>query len=288
MSDFLFSIFPNERYIDMTLFQYGWERCSPSHSYGPASRNHYLFHFIISGKGVLNTKDSQNQPHEYQLKKNQGFMIFPGQVTTYIADDEEPWEYAWVEFDGVRAREFIETAGLTYNSPIYRCRRKELAPPIKEEIMALVQNNKATSLYQMGHLYLFLNQLIQSSASSKEMTEGKLKDFYIREAISFIEQNYKNPITIEDIAEFCNLNRSYLGKIFRSSLNQTLQQFLIYYRMNRAAELLKFSDMSVNEVAGSVGYPNQLHFSRAFKKTYDKSPSVWRKENKLMALVGEK
>ena len=50
MGDFLFNIFPNERYIDITLFQYGWERCKPLHSYGPASRNHYLFHFVISGK----------------------------------------------------------------------------------------------------------------------------------------------------------------------------------------------------------------------------------------------
>ncbi|MCI7263010.1 MAG: AraC family transcriptional regulator [Clostridium sp.] len=131
---------------------------------------------------------------------------------------------------------------------------------------------------------LFLDLLIQSSANHRELAEGRLKDFYIREAITFIEQNYPHPITVEDIATFCNLNRSYLGKIFRDSMNQTLQQFLIYYRMNRATELLKFTEMSVNEVGRLVGYPNQLHFSRAFKNVFGISPNNWRKENKLVQI----
>ena len=63
-------------------------------------------------------------------------------------------------------------------------------------------------------------------------------------------------------------------------MNQTLPQFLIYYRMNRATELLKFTEMSVNEVGRLVGYPNQLHFSRAFKNVFGISPNNWRKENK--------
>ena len=151
--------------------------------------------------------------------------------------------------------------------------------------MSLVQNQKNTSLYQIGHLYLFVDLLIQSSANHKEITVGKLKDFYIREAVSFIEQNYSNPITVEDIAASCNLNRSYLGKIFRDSLNQTPQQFLIYYRMNRAAELLKFSEMSINEISRMVGYPNQLHFSRAFRNVFGISPSSWRKENKFSKVL---
>ena len=45
----LFSVFPNENFVDLSLYQYGWEHCAPSHSYGPAARNHYLFHYVISG-----------------------------------------------------------------------------------------------------------------------------------------------------------------------------------------------------------------------------------------------
>ena len=281
MSNFLFNIFPNERYMDLTLFQYGWEQCAPAHSYGPASRNHYLFHYILSGRGVFYSTDERGNTHLYKLKPQQGFLISPQQICTYIADKETPWEYAWVEFDGLRVKEFLETAGLTFTSPIYRSSNPELRQQMADEMLAIVHGKDLSSLYQIGHLYLFLDLMIRSSFSHKEFSEGRLRDFYIREAISFIEQNYSHSITVEDIALFCSLNRSYLGKIFREELHRTPQQFLIYYRMNRAAELLKFSETPVGEIGKLVGYPNQLHFSRAFKNVFGIPPTQWRKENRL-------
>ena len=49
MNDLLFSVFPNENFVDIGLYQYGWEHCAPAHSFGPAARNHYIFHYVISG-----------------------------------------------------------------------------------------------------------------------------------------------------------------------------------------------------------------------------------------------
>lgn len=51
-------------------------------------------------------------------------------------------------------------------------------------------------------------------------------------------------------------------------------------RMSKAAQLLQLTDLSIRDIGKVVGYPNQLHFSRAFKNTYKISPSQWRKENK--------
>lgn len=280
--DFIFKIFPNERYMDMTLFQYGWERCSPNHSYGPAARNHYLLHYIINGKGTLYSDDEQGNTHIYHLGRNQAFLICPGQINTYIADSEDPWEYTWLEFDGLRVKEFLDAAGLGLSDPIYKSKDRELRDQMKNEMLTIVRSQDESSLFLIGHLSLFLDLLVRSSFNHREIRGGKLKDFYVREAISFIEQNYSHStITIEDIAVFCNLNRSYLGKIFRDTLNQTPQQFLIFYRMNRAAELLKYSEMTVGEIGRMVGYPNQLHFSRAFKGVFGQSPSNWRKKNRI-------
>ena len=61
MSNVLFSIFPNERFVDLGLYQYGWEQCEPLHSYGPYARNHYLFHYCISGTGTLISTDSKGE-----------------------------------------------------------------------------------------------------------------------------------------------------------------------------------------------------------------------------------
>ncbi len=112
MSDFLFSIFPSENFIDLGLYQYGWEQCDPAHSFGPAARNHYLFHYVISGTGTLFAQNTQKQSIEYHVRSGQGFMIFPQQICTYIANDQLPWEYVWLEFDGLKVKEMAKAAEL--------------------------------------------------------------------------------------------------------------------------------------------------------------------------------
>ena len=72
-------------------------------------------------------------------------------------------------------------------------------------------------------------------------------------------------ITVENMAQFCNLNRSYFGKIFHDNIGKSPQQFLISYRMGKAADQLKTTDLPIKDICENVGYPNQLHFSRAFK-----------------------
>ena len=109
-----------------------------------------------------------------------------------------------------------------------------------------------------------------------------MRDFYIQEALSFIEQNFQNEITVEDIVASCNLNRSYFSKIFHDSIGKSPQEFLISYRMSKAAELLKVTELSIRDISNAVGYSNQLHFSRAFKNAYGLSPRQWRNENKVV------
>ena len=80
MSNFSFALFTDKNFVDCTLFQYGWEKCDPHHSFGPAARNHYLFHYIISGKGLFVSTDSSKKDTEYHLHAGQGFLISPGRV----------------------------------------------------------------------------------------------------------------------------------------------------------------------------------------------------------------
>ena len=117
MSDILFSVFPNENFVDIGLYQYGWEQCEPSHSFGPAARNHYVFHYVISGTGTLMANDSSGNTIKYQVKSGQGFMLFPNQINTYIADQDLPWEYTWVEFDGLPASGFFFRVAISYDRP---------------------------------------------------------------------------------------------------------------------------------------------------------------------------
>ena len=280
MNDLLFSVFPSENFVDLSLFQCGREKCSPAHSFGPAARNHYLFHYVISGTGKLFAYDKNGETKEYSIKSMQGFMIFPDQITMYVADKDLPWEYVWVEFDGLRAKAVVETAGFSLDQPIYKARSKELREEMKE-MNYIAENGSSSPFHLIGHLYLFIDHLTRSTDGVKVHHSSKLRDFYIHEAIEFIEHNFQNDISVEDIADVCGLNRSYFGKIFKEALGKSPQEFLLNYRMVKAAELLKLTKLSVGDISSAVGYGNQLHFSRAFKSIYGVSPKKWRTEQIL-------
>lgn len=282
MSNLIFSIFPNENFIDLSLYQYGWEKCEPSHSYGPAARNHYLFHYVISGTGTLFADDNNGNTQTYHIKSMQGFMIFPDQITTYIADKNIPWEYVWIEFDGLRVKEAIETAGLSRNNPVYRAQSKTLRENMVNEMIYIKDNKDLSPFHLIGHLYLFLDYLTRSSERLAISQTNELREFYIKEALTYIEHNFQNNITVEEIAQVCGLNRSYFGKIFKQVLGKSPQEFLLSYRMIKATELLKLTRLSIGDISLAVGYENQLHFSRAFKKIYGISPREWRNQNRIL------
>lgn len=281
MHDLIFSVFPSENFVDLGLYQFGREQCEPAHSFGPAARNHYLFHYVISGTGTLMADDSKGNTKTYSVKSMQGFMIFPGQITTYIADKELPWEYVWVEFDGLRAKSIIESAGLTQDSPIYHAHSKSLREDMMNEMLYMTQNRESSPFHLIGHLYLFLDYLTRSSADTHIQKGSQLRDFYIHEALNFMEHNFQNDISVEDVAAVCGLNRSYFGKIFKQAVGKSPQEFLLSYRMAKAAELLKLTQLSIGDISQAVGYENQLHFSRAFKNIYGMSPREWRNRNRI-------
>lgn len=281
MQNLIFSIFPNQNFVDLGLFQFGWERCTPAHSFGPAARNHYLFHYILSGTGILMADDSKGVTQTYSIKSMQGFMIFPNQITTYVADKQLPWEYVWLEFDGLRVKSLLDTIGLSLDKPVYHARNKSLREDMANEMLYISRHKDESPFHLIGHLYLFLDYLLRSAADEQLEHGSKLREFYIHEALTYIEHNFQNEITIEDIAGVCGLNRTYFGKIFKEALGKTPQEFLLNYRMLKAAELLKLTSLSIGDVGLAVGYANQMHFSRAFKNNYGISPREWRYQNHI-------
>lgn len=281
VDDFSFSIFPNENFLDLRLYQYGWEQCAPLHSYGPFVRNHYLFHYVLSGRGQLDAADGDGASHKFKIGPGQGFLVFPGQVTTYSADENDPWKYTWLEFDGLRVAEYVDNAGLSLSQPIYRPLTPEQGRRVGDTMVYIADHSNESPLHLVGHLCLFLDGLIQSSATRRELHGGQLKDFYMQEAVTFMEHNFSREITVEEVADVCKLNRSYFSKIFKESMGCPPQEFLIRLRLSKAADLMKNTGNSIGSIAAQCGYPNQLHFSRAFHKRYGLSPREWRIQNQI-------
>jgi len=259
------------------MYKFGYHFCKPDHVCGPWSWNNFLFHYVISGKGRLLSHDDTDTIQEYDIEAGQGFVFWPGQVVTFTADEKDPWEYIWVEFNGLRAKEMVLQAGLQYNHPVYTT-----ADPSQRDIMAaelkfIVDNPNRPAMELMGHLYGFISAMVHSSAQLNLIEEGSLQDFYAQKAIDYISQHYHRDLTVQEVADHCNVHRSYLHRIFTACLNTPPQQFLINYRVRKACELLKTTEHSISEISSLVGYTNPLVFSRIFKKEMKKSPRDWKK-----------
>lgn len=284
METYHFSIFPKEHFLDLRPYQYGWEQCAPLHSFGPFVRNHYLFHYIISGKGMLYSHTTGGEIHEYHLEANQGFLICPEQINLYTADEKDPWKYVWIEFDGMKAQEYLLQAGLRQDQPIYRPHNTEEGKLLQNHMLYFFENARKSPIHLVGQLYLFLDELIEYSSGRQEMEEKKQQDFYINEAVVYIQQNFNRELTVDEVAGFCKLNRNYFSRKFKKVMGCSPQEFIIRQRLTNAADLMSLTNLPIKTIAAQCGYPNQFHFSQAFKKFYGISPLEWRKQNHPTAL----
>ena len=274
-------IFPNNYFVDLTIYHYGYHDCLPLHTFGPSTRSHFLFHYVHSGKGIFNSKDESMQTTSYHVEAGQGFMIWPNQASSYSADEKDPWACSWVEFDGLRAKEIVTESGLTMDNPIYKGTGGEDQAKMENAISYIAHNPQSSPLELIGQCYLFLSGLVASSLFRKKTASSSLQDFYVREALLYIEKHFQEDIRVEDIAASCNLHRNHLGKIFKDAMGISLRDFIIQYRVKKACELLKTTNHTISEIADMSGYSNMFNFSRVFKTTMGMPPRQWKDENKL-------
>jgi YesN/AraC family two-component response regulator len=126
-------------------------------------------------------------------------------------------------------------------------------------------------------LYRFFAELIAAVPETEAIPViTNSRESYIRKAIEFIEIHFSQKISVLDIAQYVGLDRTYLSGLFKEKLGQSLQIYLLHYRMNRAGELLKNGELTIGDISRSVGYTDPLLFSKMFKKINRVSPKRYR------------
>lgn len=111
-------------------------------------------------------------------------------------------------------------------------------------------------------------------ASSKSMFSSMPQ---FSKVFDFIEANYHQPITLDDVARSAGYSRSYLADLVRSQTGQTINRWIVERRMAEVRSLLLQTNRSLEEIAAAVGYQNQCHFFRQFRQYHGLTPQAWRK-----------
>ena len=99
---------------------------------------------------------------------------------------------------------------------------------------------------------------------------------YIEEALHYIKDNYREKISVEDIAAQVQLSSSHLFAVFKKEMGVSPISFLNSYRMSIAAEQLQGTTKSINQIASEVGIDDSIYFNKMFKKHYQMSPTEYR------------
>lgn len=266
--------FKNEKSGSLYVNCCGCSQTEPLHSFGPASKPHYLIHYVLDGKGVFRFHDK-----EYRLEAGYGFLIQPNELAFYQADEQDPWSYLWVGFSGSTAGEYLNTMGLSDRHPIFSCSRSEELYSIVRDMMEHNTFGVADELRRNGQLGVFLS-VIADSAGVVAEEEADKGNQYVQKAVAFIQSNYCNPIKVTDVAKYVCINRSYLYTLFQNYLGMSPQQFLTTFRVTKARQLLESTSYSIESIALSCGYSDALVFTKAFHAMQGMSPSQYRKTNR--------
>ena len=240
-----------EKGTDLVPLYSGREDCLPGHKFGPHIRDHYLIHFCRSGAGTITDKFGTHKVREGDL-----FIIRPGEVTVYTADEMNPWHYFWLAFRGDLAGAF-DTDRTVYPCP----------GELIERIRRLCE-----SVICAPHPYTALLFDLSYSLFSVKDTEHR----QLSAAEKYIEYNYyERDLSIEDIASACGYDRSHLYRLFKQVLGVGIKERLTEVRMTHANDFLS-KGYSVSETAEMVGYSDPFSFSRAYKKHYGYPPSMFK------------
>ena len=130
-----------------------------------------------------------------------------------------------------------------------------------------------------AYLTLLLSQLSRDYCAKHSIDMlSKSRDTLSYEIISYISQHCSH-ITLESLAEHFQYSPNYLSRLIRQSTGKTFIQLVSQHKLQRAADFLKNTDMSIGDIAQIVGFGDPSHFIKSFKKEYDVSPAQFRKES---------
>lgn len=260
--------------ISLSVTYSGHEKCCSGQKWGKGIRQQYILHLVVSGKGTYITPEGS-----FELSTGDMFLIRPYTEIEYYADENDPWEYLWVNFTGTDAETLLKRTDFTAANPVIHGCDGEIKSSMAD-IIANAGTTRHEAAGLTGRLYILLSLLMKNShRKSTHSQREQEKRRIIKAAKDFVATNYPLPVSVEDIADAAGVSRTTLFRIFKSELNTTPVDYLTAYRIAQAKSLLLETDLSVTAVARSAGYEDNLYFSRVFRKIAGTTPTEYRNCN---------
>jgi len=152
----------------------------------------------------------------------------------------------------------------------------EIDEVIKEDLFDVLSR-----FDQLHELFTYLSELTFQIRNHNIENSQSHANVILNEAVQFLDVHYSDPnISMEMVTEKLNISISYLAMLFKKILDTTFNKYLVKIRMEKAMELLKFSQDKILNIASAVGYNDVYYFSFSFKKYTSMSPKEYRNDQK--------
>lgn len=243
-------------------------------------RSDYILCVLINGRGSLHANNQS-----YKLKENSVILLLPGMKGKFEIEAFADCSCTWIGFSGVKAEECIRNLGFSQNRLIQTLKNAEHFSNYVELMQEHCEMTFAKELRRNGLLKLFFADLIEMREKYEQDVELDVPyevetPKYIRNTISYIAENYASNIRINELADLIGVNRSYLTSSFKKATGYSPKEYLLSLRMENAKHMLEQTNLPINSIASSVGYTDQLAFSRMFKRYSGMSPRAYRENCK--------
>ena len=251
--------------LPLVVKNVGFQQCTPGYRWGAGMRDHYLLHYVVSGRGTYTVEG-----RSFPVEAGQVFLAWPNTVLSYTADHDDPWEYYWLGFAGPDAAVLLSHTGLKRSAPVLSIGFGKTFQQYVTAIYDARGSDLRSRTQMLGYAYLLLGRLIEAEARPQESANPAAR------AAEFIENNYADQITIDDIAARAGVSRSWLYRCFMERFACSPAAYLRSRRLNCARQLLERTGLHISEIARSAGYPDALYFTKVFTRQFGMSPSAYR------------
>ena len=212
-----------------------------------------------------------NNSNEYNTGEG-GAFIAPSQVTQTIIHNTNKksgqMSARWVFLDVII--NYKHKLDFLYNFP-------PIIPESQLEQLNMLFNNLFNSdnlCDNMSICYQFVKLLIHMAEEKSVYKSEKLSVI-----IDYIENNYKESISVSQLAALINMSESNFYAVFKKAFCKSPIAYLNDYRLSVASVMLKHTDKTIGEIAEAVGINDQLYFSKLFKEKYLVSPRKYKNSN---------
>lgn len=225
----------------------------------------------------------------YHAKAGDIFLVLPGHIHGIRHKDRKRMEYENIIFDlsflgstlfDLCSQKYWQPLGNEKLSlPVYLSTEHPLNQKVRSYLDAsdeLCSNkSRGYELGVKGNLMLIFSLLFEMADTPKISDHPNIEK--IKLVLSEIENSYDKKLTVEKIAADCNYSPSHFMRWFKEMTGSSFTEYLIEYRLGKAAQELKLTDDTVLEIAQRTGFDNISNFNRLFKKRFSVTPSCFRK-----------